>query len=126
MLNSRAVAEAFSSHRFADVYDALAEEVVWAVPGQPALVGRSAVESACDATTASLRETRVTVLRFLVIDSHQAVAVDSVTRYVDLDETVSLVSSSDFYEFADGLLTAITSYAVELGPDEPHAYIGAA
>jgi hypothetical protein len=33
---------------------------------------------------------------------------------VDADGTASVVSSCDVYEFGDGQVTAITSYAVEL------------
>jgi hypothetical protein len=39
-----------------------------------------------------------------------------VGRYVDADGGVSLVSSCDIYAFDDGVLTSITSYAVELDP----------
>jgi hypothetical protein len=41
-----------------------------------------------------------------------------VARYVDADGTTSVVSSCDIYEFSDGQVTAITSYAVELDPAE--------
>jgi len=48
-----------------------------------------------------------------------AVAVDAIGRYTDAGGQVSVVSSCDIYQFIDGLLTAITSYAVELPPGKP-------
>ena len=52
--------------------------------------------------------------RFVSIAGPDAAAVDVVARYVAADGHVSVVSSCDIYEFADGKLAAITSYAVEL------------
>jgi ketosteroid isomerase-like protein len=49
-----------------------------------------------------------------VVAGTDAAAVDAIGRYTDADGEVSLVSSCDIYEFRDGLVTTITSYAVEL------------
>lgn len=45
------------------------------------------------------------------------VAVDAIGRYAGRDE-VSAVSSCDIYEFVDGTVQTITSYALEV---DPHA-----
>jgi hypothetical protein len=94
MTTPRQIAEAFSGHRFADVYAALAPDVRWTAVGEGLLTGRQAVVDACKAT----------------------LAVDAVGHYLDADGAVSVVSSCDIYEFHDGALQAITSYAVELDP----------
>lgn len=50
----------------------------------------------------------------LVADDRVA-AVDAIGRYVSPDGTTSVVSSADVHELdAQGLVTTITSYAVEL------------
>jgi hypothetical protein len=54
--------------------------------------------------------------RFVVVADDATAAVDVVGRYVDADGGVSVVSSCDVYEFTGGLLTTLTSYAVELDP----------
>jgi len=116
MPTPRETAEAFSGHRFRDAYDALAGDVSWTAVGEGVLTGRQSVIDACEATLADLASTTVEVTRSVVAadPGGRAVAVDVVARYVDEDGSTSVVSSCDIYEFEDGQVTAITSYAVEL------------
>ncbi len=113
MTAPREVAEAFSSHRFRDVYPALAPDVVWTAVGTRQFVGRQAVVDACEQTLAALTTTRVEFTRFVVVADGDTAAVDTVARYTD-DAGTSVVASCDVYEFGDGALAAITSYDVEL------------
>jgi hypothetical protein len=67
--------------------------VRWVLPGEAPIEGRDAVVAASD----------------------RVAAVDAVGRYLSSDGSLSVVSSADIYEFdGAGLLTTITSYAVEL------------
>ncbi len=116
MRTPREVAEAFSSHRFPEVYSDLADDVVWTSRGGgPPLRGRDAVVAACESSGADLASTTVEFRRFVVVADAHVAAVDAVARYTDGDD-VSVVSSCDVYEFRAGALAAITSYAVELVP----------
>ncbi|WP_336027404.1 nuclear transport factor 2 family protein [Geodermatophilus sp. FMUSA9-8] len=115
MTTPREVAEAFSRHRFRDVYDALAPAVVWTAVGQGRTEGRQAVVDACEAALAELAGTDVAFSRFVSVADGDTAAVDVVARYTAPDGGLSVVSSCDVYEFRDGALAAITSYAVELG-----------
>jgi ketosteroid isomerase-like protein len=110
----RETAEAFSGHRFRDVYAVLAPDVRWTSVGQGTVTGRQAVVDTCEATLAELATTTVRFSRFAVVADDGAAAVDAVGRYEDADGEVSVVSSCDVYGFSDGLLSEITSYAVEL------------
>ena len=116
MTTSRETAEAFSGHRFREVYGALAPDVRWTSVGQGTITGRQGVIDACEATLAALVATTTEFTRFVVVADDVAAAVDVVGRYVDADGGVSVVSSCDVYEFTGGLLTTLTSYAVELEP----------
>ena len=116
MSTPREFAEAFSGHRFREVYDALAPDVRWISVGQGTLTGRDAVVEACEDTLGELASGTAEFQRFVVVAGTDAAAVDAIGRYVDADGEVSLVSSCDIYEFRDGLVAAITSYAVELDP----------
>ena len=116
MPTPRETAESFSGHRFADAYPALAPDVRWTSVGQGTLRGRQAVVDACEATVAQLAGTAVEFSRFVVIADGDAAAVDVVARYTAPDGEVTVVSSCDVYGFAGGMLTEITSYAVELDP----------
>jgi ketosteroid isomerase-like protein len=114
MRTPREVAEAFSGHRFREVYDALAPDVRWVAVGEGTFTGREAVVETCEATLAELASGTAEFERFVVVADAYAAAVDVIARYTDADGEVSLVSSCDVYEFGDGLVTSITSYAVEL------------
>ena len=127
MPEPRAIAEAFSGHRFTEAYDHLADEVVWVLAGSATLVGKSAVVDACESTDRELSDTATEFLRFLVVAGEEAVAVDAVARYTGSDGSVSVVSSADVYEWRDGQIVAITSYTVELDADAlgPTSFVGA-
>jgi ketosteroid isomerase-like protein len=114
MSTPREIAEAFSGHRFREVYDALAQDIRWTLVGEGALTGRDAVVEACEDTLGQLASGTAEFQRFVVVAGTDAAAVDVIARYTDADGEVSLVSSCDIYEFRDGLVTTITSYAVEL------------
>src|SRR4051794_2264069 len=114
MRTPREVAEAFSGHRFREVYDALAPDVRWIAVGEGTLTGREAVVEACEDTLRMLASGTAEFQRFVVVAGPDAAAVDVIGRYTDAGGEVSLVSSCDVYEFGDGLVTSITSYAVEL------------
>jgi SnoaL-like domain len=116
MTTPRETAEAFSGHRFRDAYDALSPDVRWTAVGEGVVTGRQSVVDACESTLAELATTTTVFSRFVVVADAdgKSAAVDVVARYVDPDRTTSVVSSCDVYEFSDGLVTTITSYAVEL------------
>ena len=115
-MRTKLTAEAFSSHRFDEVYDRLRDDVRWVLPGQASIEGKAAVVTACESASAEFAELAGTdVLRFVSVADDRVAAVDAVIRYRSKDGSVSVVSSADVYEFdADGSLTTITSYAVEL------------
>jgi SnoaL-like domain len=112
-MNQQQIAERFSSHRFAETYDYLSLDVRWSAVGGPATVGRDAVIAACEASSAELASTTTTFRSFRSVVGADAVVVDAVAEYREPEGT-SIVSSCDLYDFADGLVVAITSYAVEL------------
>lgn len=113
----RAVAEAFSGHRFRDIYDSLAPEVEWVSVGGSTVHGRDAVIAVCEDTLTDLATTATEFTRFCSVADDYTAAVDVVGRYTTADGDLSLVASCDIYEMIDGHLIRITSYAVELEPD---------
>lgn len=117
-MNPHQIAEAFSRHRFTDTFDHLAIDVRWVLPGQDSIDGKDPVKEACEASAAEMAKlVRTEFTRFVVVAGDRVAAVDAIGRYEGQDGQVSVVSSADVYEFdGDGLLTTITSYAVELDP----------
>jgi limonene-1,2-epoxide hydrolase len=114
MASPEELAVSFSSHRFSDTYDHLTPSVRWVSVGSSTMVGRDAVVEACEQATAEMAELRLDRRRFLAIAGDAGVAIDTVTAYVDPSGEESVVASCDIYEFQDGRISAITSYAVEV------------
>ncbi len=57
-------------------------------------------------------------LTFRSIADGDSVAVETVGRYQEPEQEASFVASVDLYDFADGKVTRIVSYATEIeGPD---------
>ena len=110
----RDIAAAFSGHRFREAYDHLAPDVVWVAVGSSTTEGKEAVMAVCEETLAELESSTTEFTRFLVVADDQSAAVDVIGRYAGPDGGTSSVSSCDIYEFRDGLVTRITSYAVEI------------
>ena len=110
------LAEAFSSHRFDEVYDHLAEDARWILPGHDPVVGKAAIVAACRDAAAEFAELEATEFtRFVSVADDATAAVDVIAHYVAKDGSVSTVSSADVYEAdGNGRIAAITSYAVEL------------
>jgi ketosteroid isomerase-like protein len=115
-MDTRQIAEAFSSHRFDEVHDHLAEDVRWVLPGQAPVEGKAGVVAVCQSSAADMAELAGTEFtRFVCVADDRLAAVDAIGRYTSTDGSVAVVSSADIYEFDDrGRLTTITSYAVEL------------
>lgn len=113
---SESLARAFSGHRFAETFDHLAHDVRWIQVGQSVVQGREAVIDICQDTLAELAEVATTWSRFVIAASEGVVAVDTVGRY-DSPDGVTAVSSCDIYEFRHGKIATISSYTVEVDPD---------
>lgn len=77
------IAQAFSSHRFAETYRHLAQDVVWENIGGSTLRGRSAVIEACEQSDAYLSQVASEFIRFRTVVGDEAVVIDSLARYVD-------------------------------------------
>ena len=111
---NRAVAEAFSGHRFPDTYGHLASHVTWTARGGSQTVGRDAVIAACDASARELGQMTVELLTFRSLADGESVAVETVGRYQEPDRDASFVASVDLYDFTHGKVTRIVSYATEI------------
>ena len=105
------IAVAFSSHRFDEVEPYLAEDIFWdLVAGAPRL-DKAEVLALTAESAEALRTITTTFIDQRVIESDDTVVVDSVVEYVDEDGEKSVVSSCDLYEFENGLIVHIRSYA---------------
>ena len=115
-MNVLQIAEAFSGHRFTETYDHLAADVRWVLPGHAPIEGKDAVVTVCNSSSTEMAQlASAEFSRFVSVAGDRVAAVDAVGRYVGPDGSVSVVSSADIYEFDDdGLVSTITSYAVEL------------
>ena len=105
------IAVAFSSHRFDEAEPFLAENVFWdLVAGKPRM-DKAEVLALTAESAAALTSITTSFIDQRVIDGGDTVVVDSVVEYVDDEGEKSVVSSCDIYEFEDGLIVHIRSYA---------------
>ena len=112
-----AVGRAFSEHRFDEALGHLAKNVRWTIVGYMVLEGADAVRQTCRDTLESLEGTTTTYDRCVVAAGPDTVAVDTFARYIRPDGTTA-VASCDIYEFSGEEVRAITSYAVEVDPED--------
>lgn len=114
--DARAVALAFSTHRFEESLGHLAKDVRWTIVGFMVLEGADAVIRTCRETREGLAETVTEVDRCMVAGDGDVVAVDMFSRYSGPNGTTA-VAGCDIFEFAENRIVAITSYAVQVDPD---------
>jgi hypothetical protein len=112
-----AVGCAFSQHRFDEALAFLAKDVRWTVVGYMVLEGADAVRQTCAETLESLQDTTTIYDRCVTAAQNGIVAVDTVARYAG-PNGLTAVASCDIYEFTGEVITAITSYAVEVDPED--------
>ncbi|MFG1932292.1 nuclear transport factor 2 family protein [Mycobacterium sp. NPDC048908] len=112
-----AVCRAFSEHRFDEALPHLAKDVRWTIVGYMVLEGAGAVRHTCRETLDSLEGTTTSYDRCVVVAGEGAVAVDTFARYIRADG-MTAVASCYVYEFSSDQITAITSYAVEVDPQD--------
>jgi ketosteroid isomerase-like protein len=112
-----AVGRAFSEHRFDEALPYLAKDLRWTIVGYMVLEGADAVRQTCRETVESLEGTTTSYDRCVVAVGVDAVAVDTFAHYTRPDGETA-VASCDIYEFSGEEITAITSYAVEVDPED--------
>ncbi|VEG56657.1 Limonene-1,2-epoxide hydrolase catalytic domain protein [Mycolicibacterium aurum] len=115
-----AVGRAFSEHRFDEALSHLAKDVKWTIVGGMILEGADAVRRTCRDTQESLAGAEVQFDRCVTVGDRDTVAVDTVVRYLRPDG-VTAVASCAIYEFSGDTISAITSYAVEVDPEDAGA-----
>ena len=114
--DARAVALAFSTHRFEESLGHLAKDVRWTIVGFMVLEGADAVIRTCRETREGLADTVTEVDRCVVAGDGDVVAVDMFSRYSGPNGNTA-VAGCDIFEFAGNRVVAITSYAVQVDPD---------
>ena len=108
------IAEDFSGHKFESIYEHLHADVEWNMVGGDVYKGRAEVVDACDESANYLSTVKTTFHKFKSYLGGDSVVVDSLGEYVDEQNETSIVASCDIYEFQDGKVREIISYAIEL------------
>lgn len=115
-LNREQVCVAFCEHRFGDVFPHLAADVRWTVPGYMVLEGADALMTTCRETAGNLDDTKVRVDHRVVVQGGDVVAIDTFNQY-EGPNGVTAVSRCHIFEFVGAKIASITTYAVEVDPD---------
>ena len=113
-MDIESLATAFSTHDFDRALPHIADDVVWELVGGRTIEGKHIVEALAGLTTDGLAGSTVTVRSARSVVGDGTVVVDTVTHYDHPTDGVSVVASCDLYDHADGVITRIRSYTVEL------------
>ena len=113
-LTNKQIAEAFSRHEFELTYLHLSDNVRWDNVGGEPILGKVNVINTCEQSAKYLTTVTTTFSKFKIIVAENCVVIDSVADYTDAESNVSTVASCDIYQFAEGKVSEITSYTVEL------------
>ncbi|MBK6723876.1 MAG: nuclear transport factor 2 family protein [Acidobacteria bacterium] len=112
-METREIAERFSSGQFDSVYDHLADDVEWDVIADFKVRGRSAVIEKCGQIASYFASVTTNFRTLNTIVDGSRVAINGTAKLIKDGEVVSSVSSCDVYEFNnDGRLARITSYCI--------------
>ena len=107
------IAEAFCSHRFAETYPYMADDIQWTMIGRETLSGREAVIAHCHKSLKFLATVATTDLKLKIYRAEARVIVEGAAKFLDRDDQTFSVASCDVFRFADGRLVEITSYVID-------------
>lgn len=110
------IAEAFSRHTFEEAYPFILDEAEWTLVGGDQIHGKADIVTVCEETASELGDTKTTFHTFKVIATDDCVVIDSRAEFIGGDGESSHVASCDIFDFVDGNIASITSYAVEIDP----------
>jgi ketosteroid isomerase-like protein len=108
------IAEAFTSHRFADTYPYMADDIKWSMVGGQEFVGREAVQARCAWAMKFLETVTTTLTKQRIYPAEPCVIVEGAAEFRHQQGHISRVASCDFFRFSEGRLVEITSYVIEL------------
>ena len=108
------IAEAFCSHRFAETFPYMADEIKWNMIGREELIGREAVIAHCNKGLKFLETVSTTYPKLKIYRAETCVIVEGAAQFRNKDNQTSSVASCDVFRFSDGRLTEITSYVINL------------
>lgn len=107
------IAEAFCSHRFAETYPYMADEIKWNIVGREELIGREAVIAQCNMGMKFLATVSTTYLKLKTYRAETCVVVEGAAQFQDQENQTSSVASCDIFQFSNGKLVEITSYVID-------------
>src|SRR5262245_14362344 len=108
------IAEAFCSHRFAETYPYMADEIKWNMIGREELVGREAVINHCMKGLKFLETVSTTLTKPKIYRAETCVIVEGAAQFKDQENQTSGVASCDVFRFSGEQLVEITSYVIDL------------
>jgi len=107
------IAEAFCSHRFAETFPYMADEIKWTMIGREELIGREAVIAHCNKGLKFLETVSTTDLKLKTHRAETCVIVEGAAQFRDKDNQTSSVASCDVFHFSNEQLIEITSYVID-------------
>lgn len=119
--NQLSIASNFSLGKFAEVYNAMADNIQWEIVGQQTLEGKEKVKAHCQNIAAYFQSVTTD------FNIHQTVQADGKVVIIGLGEftregiIISKISACDVYQFdSENKISSIASYCIEVSkPKNP-------
>lgn len=107
------IAEAFSSGKFEQTYNRLAENIEWTVFGEKVMQGKDQVIAECDEVKEYFNSITTDFTNYNSIGNGNRIAINGHALFIRDGKTVAEVNACDVYEFDEnGLITSIKSYCI--------------
>lgn len=107
------IAEAFCSHRFAETFPYMTDDIKWTMIGREELIGREAVIAHCNQGLKFLETVSTTYPKLKIYRAETCVIVEGAAQFRDKENQTSSVASCDVFHFSNGQLVEITSYVID-------------
>lgn len=112
-MTNRELAIDFSNGCFSNIFDRLAEGIVWNIYGEKKIEGRAAVIKHCNEVAGYFASVQTDFKTYRVIENAGAISINGRAVFTKEGETVAVVNACDVYEFdEDGCVYHIMSYCI--------------
>lgn len=107
------IAESFSGGQFDNVYQHLADNIIWNVVGENTFTGKQAVIDNCEQVASYFKTVTTNFKTGNIIADNNRVVIDGTAEFTRDGKQVSFVWACDVYEFNDSKkIEKITSYCI--------------
>jgi limonene-1,2-epoxide hydrolase len=109
--STKEISQQFSSGNFPFCYAYFADDIIWTIVGNKAVIGKEQVVAFCDKMMEEIASS--TLNNTNIIAAENNIAIEGYCDYTDADNKACQIIYCDVYKFADDKISSITSYCID-------------